>query len=218
MTTKLLIIYCDQLSAWALGCYGGHEWRHPYRSPGGRRCCSQFFTNTALCRRPACFMTGRYPNQSGIYDGARALGDDQVTFAHQLQRAGYTTGYAGKQHLAGQRDSERNWQPVNDFGWADNRFMYNRGHFKFIDDSGEEIVSHRKEIDENTYGSDWLTNKTIDFLKDQAGVDKPFAYMVSFRIPISPIGPGALSFDVSESAVHWNVLAGKCSRLHRRPP
>jgi arylsulfatase A-like enzyme len=207
MTTKLLIIYCDQLSAWALGCYGGHEVATPHidrlAAEGVR--CSQFFTHTALCTPSrACFRTGRYPNQSGIYEGARALGDDQVTFAHQLQRAGYTTGYAGKWHLAGQRDSDRNWQPVNDFGWADNRFMYNHGHFKFIDDSGEEIVSHRKEIgDENTYGSDWLTTKTIDFLKGRAGADKPFAYMVSFPDPHQPYRarePYRSMFP--ESAVH----------------
>lgn len=66
-------------------------------------------------------MTGRYPNQTGIYEGIRALGDDQVTFAHQLKNAGYRTGYSGKWHLAGQQMQGHNWKMDNNFGWDDNR-------------------------------------------------------------------------------------------------
>lgn len=187
-TPNLLIIYCDQLSSWTLSCYGGHQVHTPHIDRLSREGVqlNQFFTNVALCTPSrACFMTGRYPNQTGIYHGDRALGSDQVTFAQQLKAAGYETGYAGKWHLAGQRKDEGNWQPSEAFGWDDNRFMWNRGHFKHIDHASDPIVAERKVIgDQQSYSSDWLTDRALDFITQQR--EAPFAYMVSFPDPHQP--------------------------------
>ena len=47
--------------------------------------------------------------------------------------SGYATGYAGKWHLDG--SGKPQWAPERQFGFADNRFMFNRGHWKKMEDT-----------------------------------------------------------------------------------
>ena len=196
---NILIFMCDQLSSWGLSCYGGTEVHTPHidrlANEGAR--CDQFFTNTALCTPSrACFMTGHYPQQSGIYHRGGTLADDQKCLAHYLNDAGYRTGYAGKWHLAGFRiDHSTNWQPQPDGGWTDIRHMWNCGHYKHIatsEDKGEHSGERHQMGDEHSYGSDWLADRACDFIQEHSQQAKtptqtqPFAYMVSFPDPHQP--------------------------------
>ena len=140
-------------------------------------------------------MTSRYPQHSGIYQANKALGDDQVTIAHQLAAAGYQTGYAGKWHLSGfqanPKDPDSNWQPKPDGGWGDTRFMWNNGHYKHVEmreELGRPHGERHQMGDERSYASDWLTDRTIDFIDEHQknSADSPFAYMVSFPDPHQP--------------------------------
>ena len=87
---------------------------------------------------------------------------------HQILRdGGYATGYAGKWHLNGAGKPQ--WAPKRNFGFDDNRFMFNRGHWKkLVDtDDGPRVDSRNAKgrpnyglngADENTFTTDWLTN------------------------------------------------------------
>ncbi len=187
---NLLILHCDQLSSWALSAYEGDEVQTPHidrLADEGMRL-DQFFTNVALCTPSrACFLTGRYPSQTGIYTGIRELGKDQITFAHPLQDAGYRTGYAGKWHLSGQQEQESNWQTAGGFGFEDIRFQWNKGHFKHIEGEAEheEPKGERHRIgDEHSYGTDWLAERCMEFIDVES--EAPFAYMLSFPDPHQP--------------------------------
>lgn len=59
--------------------------------------------------------------------------DSAVTFAEVLRESGYATGYAGKWHLDGKGKPQ--WAPQRSFGFSDNRYMYNRGHWKKLADT-----------------------------------------------------------------------------------
>lgn len=50
----------------------------------------------------ACLQTGLYPNGTGIYRNGIPLPKETKTLAHYFREAGYTTGYIGKWHLAGE--------------------------------------------------------------------------------------------------------------------
>jgi uncharacterized sulfatase len=75
-------------------------------------------------------------------------------------------------------------------GFTNCRFMFNRGHWKKVDENWMGDVQprfyHYKEVgDEKSYTTDWLTEKTIDFMREKR--QGPFCYMVSYPDPHDPM-------------------------------
>lgn len=196
---NLLIIHTDQLSCWALGIYAKQLTRTPnygkvlVKTPHIDSLADDgvvfhnFFTNSAVSTPSrGCLISGRYPHAHGAYKNNIEMNRDEVTIAHILQNNGYETGYAGKCHLDGL--PKPGWvSPQRSMGFADCRFMFNRGHWKKIVEQpkGNPEVSPYKVIgDENTYTTDWLACKTIDFITKPR--TKPFFFMVSIPDPHGP--------------------------------
>lgn len=190
---NLLIIHTDQQSTWTLGCYGGKVVETPHLDQLAKNgaLLKNFFTNSAVCTPSrGCFLTGRYPTSHGAYTNNIPLNRDEVTFAEVLKQQGYRTGYVGKWHLDG--DPRPGWvHPERGMGFEDNRYMYNRGHWKKIEDFGmnkkDQPVVHPYDVigDEETYATDYLTNKTLDFLNSED--ERPFCHMLSLPDPHSPV-------------------------------
>ena len=186
---NLLIIHTDQQSCWTISRYGGTLVDTPNIDRIGKEGATfnNFFTNSAVCTPSrGCFITGRYPHAHGAYRNNIELNRDEVTLALALQRNGYETGYAGKWHLDG--EPKPGWMvPSRSMGFEDCRYMFNRGHWKKIteDSNGIAKESQYKVIgDEKTYTTDWLADKTIDFIKRSR--KKPFFFMVSIPDPHTP--------------------------------
>ena len=69
--------------------------------------------------------------------------------------------------------------PTRQFGWEDNRFMFNRGHWKKFTDSkdGPQVGARKNgepnyaldDANEETFATDWLTDKLIDFVNAKKG-------------------------------------------------
>jgi len=196
---NLLIIHTDQLSCWALSIYAKQRTdtanygkvlvKTPYIDSLAEEGAIfyNFFTNSAVCTPSrGCLVTGRYPHAHGAYKNNIEINRNEVTIAHILQDNGYETGYAGKWHLDG--PPKPGWvRPERSMGFEDCRFMFNRVHWKKIVDQpdGNPKVSPYKVIgDKKTFTTDWLTDKTIDFIKKPR--KKPFFYMVSIPDPHGP--------------------------------
>jgi arylsulfatase A-like enzyme len=196
---NLLIIHTDQLSCWALSIYAKQRTdtanygkvlvKTPYIDSLAQEgaILYNFFTNSAVCTPSrGCLVTGRYPHAHGAYKNNIELNRDEVTIAHILQSNGYETGYAGKWHIDG--PPKPGWlKPERSMGFADCRFMFNRGHWKKIVDQpqGNPEVSPYKVIgNKKTFTTDWLADKTIDFIKKPRR--KPFFYLVSIPDPHGP--------------------------------
>lgn len=187
---NLLILHTDQQSQWTVGAYGMDELRGPLTTPNLDALAedgilfTNFFTNSGVCSPSrALMMTGCYATRNGVYRNNMVM-SDIPTLATHLNEAGYLTGYAGKWHLSG--NPKPGWAPRS-YGWTDNQYMFNRGHYKKIEDlEGMSPKAYPYKIigDENTYTTDWLTAKVIDFLRENQ--EKKFAYMVSYPDPHQP--------------------------------
>jgi arylsulfatase A-like enzyme len=155
--------------------------------------CTSFYATTPVCSPSrAAFVSGLYPQNTPVNTNNIKLDDSVVTFAEVLRKKGYHTGYAGKWHLDG--DGKPQWAPERKFGFDDNRFMFNRGHWKkLVMEAGIPKIGATKNgkptysvdgADEETFATDFLCNRTIDFIK--ANADKRFCYMLSLPDPHGP--------------------------------
>ncbi len=185
--TNLLVIHCDEFNFRKLGCYGDKIVDTPnidFLAQNGARCTGYYATSPVCTPSRGSFVTGRYPQHHQASVNNVPLGEDEVTFAEVLARAGYSTGYAGKWHLGG--TPKPGWQSKGKFGFQDNRYMFNRGHWKKIEDTPEGPLNHAYNVigDEETYTTDWLTTKTIEFINGNSS--KPFCYMLSLPDPHGP--------------------------------
>lgn len=196
---NLLIIHTDQLSSWAISAYAHRLIRTPnygkilVETPHIDSLANEgailynFFTNSAVCTPSrGCLLTGRYPHAHGSYKNNIEMNRDEVTLAQILQNNGYETGYAGKWHLDG--EPKPGWvRKDRSMGFADCQFMFNRGHWKKIVEQPEgnpEVSAYKVIGDSKTYTTDWLADKTIEFIRHTK--HRPFFYMVSIPDPHTP--------------------------------
>ncbi len=148
--------------------------------------CSRFYATTPVSSPSrSSFMTGLYPQQTAVVTNDLPMNDSVVTFAEDFRRRGYHTGYIGKWHLDG--TARPGWQPERKFGFVDNRYMMNRGHYKRIVEKGEgqfEITYDGKGLTRENFMTDFLTDKAIDYIR--AHKDEHFCCVVAYPDPHGP--------------------------------
>lgn len=206
---NVLVIHADEFNFRTLGCYRdlltpdqAYVWGDgvAVETPNldwiadNGAICERFYAVSPVCTPSrASFVSGRYPQNTGAIRNDQPLRDDVVTFAEVLRRNGYATGYAGKWHLDG--PAKPGWAPARKFGFEDNRYMFNRGHWKVLEDTPDgprvKAKNARGEptyaidgADAESFTTDFLATKTIEFLRSHR--DQPFCYMVSFPDPHGP--------------------------------
>lgn len=206
---NLLIIQTDEHNFRTLGCYREHlskdqafVWGEnavvttPHIDALAHRgaLCTSFYATSPVCTPSrASLLSGRYPQNTGAHTNNLKFNSEIATFAERLRQLGYTTGYSGKWHLDG--DGKPQWEPQRDFGFTDNRYMFNRGHWKQLEitPSGPRVKARdakgkpsygAKGADEKSFTTDWLANRTMEFIEQNH--EKPFCYMVSIPDPHGP--------------------------------
>ncbi|MCA9193169.1 MAG: sulfatase [Planctomycetales bacterium] len=206
---NLLIIQTDEHNFRTLGCYRDRlspdlalVWgpkaivETPHIDSIARRglVCTSFYATSPVCTPSrAALVSGRYPQNTDATTNDVPMRDSVVTFAEHLRRAGYSTGFAGKWHLDG--PGKPQWEPARKFGFVDNRYMFNRGHWKKLELSanGPRVgaVNARGEpsydvdaADSKTFTTDWLTDRALEFIS--ANHTGPFCYMLSIPDPHGP--------------------------------
>jgi len=198
--SNLLIIMTDEHNFRTLGCYrellshdqafvwgDGNNVETPHIDFLAKNgvLFTKFYASTPLCSPSrGSFVSGMYPQHNGVPKNDVPIHDDVITFAEVLRQDGYRTGYAGKWHLDG--ESIPQWAPERQFGFTDNRYMFNRGHWKKLEDTPEgPVVNARLDsADEKSFTTDFLTDKAINFIKTNK--TKQFCYMLSFPDPHGP--------------------------------
>ncbi len=206
---NLVVIQTDEHNFRTLGCYRallpvdrafvwgrGVEVKTPHLDwiAANGALCDRFYATSPVCTPSrAALVSGRYPQNTGAIRNDLPMLDEVVTYAEVLRRAGYATGYAGKWHLDG--DGKPQWAPDRKFGFEDNRYMFNRGHYKKLVETAEgprvgptnargEPNYNLDGADETTFTTDFLADRVVEFIEAHKG--GPFCYHVSIPDPHGP--------------------------------
>ena len=207
--TNLVLIITDEHNFRTLGCY--RETLAPEQAlmwgpeaivetphvdglaKGGVLFTSMYGSSPSCTPSRGSMFTGLYPQITGTPSNNLALSTKVPTIATVLSENGYHTGYCGKWHLSG--EAKPGWAPEYSYGFQDNRFMFNRGHWKKlgIKDDGTPFVSPGRNnqpsskvagADEKSFTTDWLTDRAIDYIDQHKS--EPFFYVVSYPDPHTP--------------------------------
>ncbi|WP_430934893.1 sulfatase family protein [Saccharicrinis sp. 156] len=208
---NLVIIFTDEHNFRTLGCYReqldedqafvwgkGVEVKTPHidRIAHEGAVCNNFYSSSPVCTPSrASFVSGKYPIATRSYRNDIPLYDDVITFAEVLRNEGYSTSYLGKWHLDG--DAKPGFEPDRKFGFTDNRYMFNRGHWKGLDEKDGKPVLYGKydaqtqrqsvnlkKITKENFTTDYLASKALEILERDK--DKPFCMMISIPDPHTP--------------------------------
>lgn len=162
----------------------------------------------------ASLMTGMYPQKTNCTVNDVALDVKLKTIAQCFAENGYDTGYAGKWHLSG--SAKPGWEPTPDYGWQDNFYMFNRGHYKSIIDNnilgGYPLIDTGLK-DNYEFMTDYLTDRAIDFVTAER--QNPFLFCLSIPDPHGPNVVKKEYFDMySEVTFNKPATAGKDMTLY----
>ena len=147
-----------------------------------------------------CLHYGQYAGRSGLYNNGRMPEDNGNSLPAVLGRAGYRTQAIGKCHFTPDRFAARGFDqrltqeeacsdPSQDdyVGWLEeNGYNYDephgtRGEMYYI----PQVSLHGEE----DHPSQWIGDRSIDFIRDQATADRPWFLFSSFIHPHPPCAP-----------------------------
>src|SRR5579862_1999564 len=101
---NILVFFTDQQRWDTGGCYGVSPMNLTPALDAmvarGTRLEHSFTVQPVCGPARACFQTGLYGTQHGVWRNGIPLAPQHRTLAHRLGAAGYWTGYIGKWHLA----------------------------------------------------------------------------------------------------------------------
>ena len=145
----------------------------------------------AISNQPVCaparasLFTGQYPAKHGVWKNAFGLAENANTIATAMKKAGYSTNYIGKWHLARPEAGTA----------AETKGAVKIGHRGGFDDlwlgaNALELTSHAYEGDlydndnnpvhfANRYRADFMTDRAQVFLRSQAA-KSPFLLTLSY--------------------------------------
>lgn len=133
----------------------------------------------------ASLMTGMYPQKTNCITNDLPLDQSIKTIAQVFQENGYRTGYIGKWHLSGK--AKPGWKPSFNYGWQNNEYMFNRGHYKSIKEGvnhPEVLVPAPNQESDYQFMTPFLTDKANAFINETS--ESPFLCMLSIPDPHGP--------------------------------
>jgi len=204
---NILLIMLDDSGYSDLGCYGG-EINTPninQLAKTGIRF-TQMHNCARCCPTRASLMTGLYAQAAGINGMGVNLNKNAATIAEVLKANGYHTGMTGKWHLSRTQPLKNK---VEQLRWLAHRldhgpfaplwsYPYNRGFeehwgviWGVVDYYDPFSLVHNEEpiknVPDDFYMTDFITQKSIDLLNSYSKDDKPFFLYVAEDAPHWPL-------------------------------
>lgn len=196
---NILFFMSDNQPADMLRCYGNDEVQTPYLdglANHGVRFANAYCVNAMCSPCRASVLTGLMPSQHGIHNWL----DDRLmdrwpqnwsaiaeyaNLPTVLKDAGYVTALIGKFHLG---------VPFVPQLAFDHWVTFPHGHTTSF--YGNDIIDQEKRYRFAGHTVDFFTDKTLEFLKHQAGRKEPFFAFVPYNGPYG----------------HWPAIAGRAEQ------
>ena len=213
---NIIVIMADDLGYSDLGSYGG-EIDTPnldFLAEGGIRF-TQFYNASRCSPSRASLLTGKYPHQVGLDKNGQSLSKNQATIAEVLKDNGYRTGMTGKWHLSETKELK---DTIDQLLWLSHRkdigkfaplnsYPSNRGFEEFwgviwgvVNFFDPFSLVHNedaiKEVSEDFYITDFISDKAIDFVDEFSKSEDPFFLYVAHTAPHWPLH--ALPEDIAK--------------------
>ncbi len=203
----IVLIMLDDMGYSDLGCYGGeiHTPNIDHLAATGVRF-TQMHNCARCCPTRASLMTGLYPQAAGINGMGVNLNMNAATIAEVLKKAGYHTGMAGKWHLS---QTKALSDPKEQLNWLAHRsehgpfaplrsYPCNRGFeehwgviWGVVDYYDPFSLVHNeepiKEVPDDFYMTDFITQKSVDLIDEFSKDEKPFFLYVAHDAPHWPL-------------------------------
>ena len=191
---NIVFVLTDDL-AWNLVRYMPHVLAMEQR---GATFSNYFVTDSLCCPSRASIFTGRFPHDTGVFSNEppnggmqifNANGDEQHTFATQLQARGYRTALMGK-YLNGYQPAakEGGATPYVPPGWNE-WDVAGDGYpeYGYTMNSDAQVASYGDEPQD--YLTDVLAEKGLSFIDQAAARRQPFMLELSTFAPHQPFTP-----------------------------
>jgi len=157
--------------------------------------------DNAYCNSPLClpsrmsFMTGRYIHQIAAYDNASPLPSDTVTWAHMLGAAGYDVALSGKQHFCGPDQlhgfHEQLARDLHAELWTKNGVLRGTADWSKGTPQADKpwggVAQAGPGSTLEIEVDDLVEQRSIEYLRNAARKDRPWALNVSFIAPHFPL-------------------------------
>jgi arylsulfatase A-like enzyme/formylglycine-generating enzyme required for sulfatase activity len=180
---NILFIFTDDHAAHAIGAYGGYLEEYAPTANIDRLAREgilfrdAFVTNSICVPSRATILTGTHSHINGAITNAVPFDGSQPTFPRLLQGAGYQTALIGKWHLQTEPTGFDHWEVLTGFGGQGS--YYNPD---FATPAGSTRVTG--------YATDIITDKALDWLRDDRDAARPFLLMVQHKAPHIAWEPG----------------------------
>ena len=170
---NIVWIFSDDHSYQTIGAYGG--WSQDLDvtpnidrlAQAGMRFDRCYVSNSICAPSRAVLLTGKHSHLNGKLDNREKFNHDQMNFAKLLQKGGYQTAMIGKIHLQGKMQGFDYWD-----------VLIGQGHY-----NNTEFVSAEGKEKSKGYVTDVITDKTLNWLRQQRDKSKPFMLMMHHKAP-----------------------------------
>lgn len=174
-----------------------------------------FVDDSLCCVSRASIFTGQYPHQTGVLTNLTAVGTDQIvggwpafvaggnndrSFAVQLQHAGYATGFIGKYLNAYEPDRVTSALPPTPPGWTDFQAFFGDAYdeWEYSSTRTEGGLVYLEEIPappwdssivakDRVYAGTDMERRAVEFIREHRDNDQPYFLEVATYAPHSRV-------------------------------
>jgi arylsulfatase A-like enzyme len=205
---NIVLIMADDMGFSDTGCFGGEVITPNLDrlAENGLRF-TQFYNCARCCPTRASLLTGLYPHQVGMARNGQNLNHNNITIAEALKSAGYLTGMVGKWHLSHTKPLDYNrlhqkwldhqydpglpFSPLETYPTRrgfDKYYGVIWGVINYFDPfSLVDGMKPVKEVPEDFYFTDAITDKAIKYIQEFSRDQKPFFLYISHCAPHWPL-------------------------------